>query len=60
MKGYYGDLSLLPEIGGQFSVFTIPGILVFLNGKEVVREARFISMEQLETQLNRLIELVFS
>jgi thioredoxin-like negative regulator of GroEL len=60
MKAYYADLSAYPEIGGQFSVFTIPGILIFVNGKETIREARYIAMDQLRAKIERIRQLAFS
>jgi len=31
----------IPEIAGQFTVFTVPALLLFAKEKEVHREARF-------------------
>ncbi len=45
------------EIAGQFSIFTIPAILFFINGKEVIRKARFISMDELEENISRYYTL---
>ncbi len=37
-----------PEIAGEFLVMTAPAVLVFYQGKEVHRQARFIDFEALE------------
>ncbi|MEK0219300.1 thioredoxin family protein [Bacillus proteolyticus] len=38
----------MQEIAGRYAVFTGPTILLFHNGKEILRESRFISLENLE------------
>ncbi|MFJ6193221.1 thioredoxin family protein [Bacillus thuringiensis] len=38
----------MQEIGGRYAVFAGPTILLFYNGKEILRESRFISLENLE------------
>ena len=57
---YYVNLDLFPEAAGSYSIFTIPGILLFVDGKETIREARYVSAPDLEHQMNRLYELKFS
>ena len=59
MQSLYVDTEKSPVISGQFRVFTIPTILIFFEGKEQVRYSRNISMQQLETSLERPYELVF-
>ena len=51
----------VPEIAGQLSLFTAPVVLLFNEGKEYARFARFIRMEELkhrlgEIHMNELIE----
>lgn len=48
----------VPELSGQFQVFTVPAILFFFNGKEVARKVRFIREEDLMKEFDRLSELV--
>ena len=38
----------MQEIAGRYAVFTGPTVLLFYNGKEILRESRFISLENLE------------
>ena len=47
------------EVAGQYSIFTLPAILVYIEGKEGIREARFISVEILEGSIERYYELLF-
>jgi thioredoxin-like negative regulator of GroEL len=47
----------VPDIAGHFSIFTVPVLLLFVEGKEVIREARFVQMDSLESQLNKIYGL---
>lgn len=48
----------LEEIAGHFSIFTVPAMLLFIDGKEYVREARFIHMDEFEKKIRKLYEIV--
>lgn len=41
------------DISGEFSVFTIPAIIGYFGGKEIIREARFVSILDLDKKLSR-------
>ena len=56
LEGYYINLQENPMIKGQFSVFTVPALLVYRDGKELLREARYIVMDVIEPRLERIIE----
>ncbi|MCC8353205.1 thioredoxin family protein [Bacillus sp. PK3-037] len=45
------------EVAGRFSVFTVPVLLLFIEGTEFLREARFVHFEQLEQKLKRVYQL---
>ncbi len=47
------------QAAGQYSIFTLPAILVYIEGKEAIREARFISVEMLENAIKRYYDMVF-
>ncbi len=51
------DADQVTEIAGKFSVFTVPVLLFFVDGKEVLREARFVHTDALEKQLEKIYEL---
>jgi len=57
LKVFYVDLDKDESVAGQFSLFTIPGILVYVQGKEWIREARYISIDQLQAKLDRIREM---
>lgn len=45
-----------PEICGQLLIFTVPTILIFYEGKEILRESRFIDFNRIEKMLKRVLE----
>ncbi len=60
LEGRYIDLDQLSEAAGEFSIFTIPGILVFIQGKETIRKARYVSVEELKNGIKRYDSLLKS
>lgn len=48
------DASVVKEVAGQFSVFTAPVLLLYVNGKEYIREARIVHTQLLDEKLNKL------
>lgn len=51
-KLYKIDAQQFPELAGQHRVFTVPTILVFSDGKEVLRESRFIDFQKIQRVLD--------
>jgi thioredoxin 1 len=47
------------EAAGQYSMFTLPAVLGYIEGKEFIREARFISVEMLEGTIGRYYNMLF-
>ncbi|MBN2619177.1 MAG: thioredoxin family protein [Spirochaetales bacterium] len=58
LETFYINLENDETIAGQYSIFTIPAILVYAGGKEYIREARFLSMDELETKISRISDLI--
>src|SRR5690625_710907 len=50
------DASKVTEVAGYFTVFTAPVLLLFVNGKEYIREARFVQTDLLDYRLARIYE----
>lgn len=48
------------ELSAMHNVFTIPVIILYIQGKETIREARIISMEKLEQNISRYYELFYN
>lgn len=60
MTGAYVNMDLIPQSAGEFSIFTIPGILVYIDGRETIRQARYISIKDLTSQIDRFYSMLFS
>ena len=56
----YIDTTKQPEISGQFRVFTVPTVLVFLDGSEFTRKSRNFSPMELIREIQRPWEIMHS
>ncbi|MFL2060518.1 thioredoxin family protein [Marinilactibacillus psychrotolerans] len=45
----------VPEVAGEYTVFTVPALLLFIEGKEMFREARFVVMDDLHDKFERIV-----
>lgn len=54
------DVSDVPEIAGALSIFTAPVLLLFLDGKEMHREARIVPIERFRRRVEQIGEFVKS
>lgn len=59
MNFCYVDLNEAKEISGQLSVFSVPTILVYFEGKEIIRASRNIHLGELREQINRYYRMIF-
>lgn len=50
------NVSQLPLLAGKYTIFTVPVLLLFVDGKEVLRKARFVEMAEFKHQLARITE----
>lgn len=48
-----------PIIAAEASVFTAPTLIVYFEGKEYVREGKYVSIDQLEEKISRYYKLLF-
>ncbi|RDW18866.1 thioredoxin family protein [Oceanobacillus chungangensis] len=46
------------EVAGRFSIFTVPVLLLFVKGKEYIREARIVHMDLLDEKIDKIYENV--
>lgn len=56
---YYIDTILNPEIAGQYSIFAVPTIIIYFEGKETARKSRNISMDELKELIKRPYDMIF-
>lgn len=59
IKCVHVDVNESVDIAAQNNIFIIPAVLVFINGKETIREARFISIDNLSDKIARYYDLLF-
>jgi len=55
---YYIDLNEAKEIRGQLSVFSVPTILFYFEGKEIIRTSRNVHLEELREQIERYYKMI--
>lgn len=46
------------SVAGRFSIFTVPVLLLFVEGKEYIREARIVHMDLLNEKINKIYNLL--
>jgi thiol-disulfide isomerase/thioredoxin len=54
------DISETPEIASHFSVFTIPTLLVYLDGREFLRKSRHMSVGEVVQEIKRPYDMMTS
>ncbi len=47
-----------PELAAYLNIYSVPAILLYIEGKEYVKEAGVFSLNILERKIKRLLELV--
>ncbi|HAS91886.1 MAG TPA: thioredoxin family protein [Sedimentibacter sp.] len=47
------------DISSKFNVFTVPVILLYIEGKETIREVRIISLDNLEQKIARYCQIFY-
>ncbi|HHB94520.1 MAG TPA: thioredoxin [Campylobacterales bacterium] len=60
IKQIYLDAHDNPQISANFQVFSVPTMLVFLDGREFIREGRAVSLHQLQQKLRRPYDIMLS
>jgi thioredoxin-like negative regulator of GroEL len=56
---HYVDCLRHPEAAAQFSVFTIPTVLIYFDGRETFRLSRNFGITELSEKLRRPYQLLF-
>lgn len=59
IKGAQVDVEKSPQAAAGFHVFTIPVIAVYIEEKEMIREARYVSLEVIRDKIERYHSLLF-
>ncbi|MUV38359.1 Thioredoxin-like protein YdfQ [Lentibacillus sp. JNUCC-1] len=48
------DADQVAAVAGRFSIFTVPVLLLFVEGKEYIREARIVHMDLFEEKVEKV------
>ena len=54
------DISVQEDIAPHFNIFTIPTILIFLDGKEFLRKSRNMSVDEVIREIKRPYDIMTS
>lgn len=57
IKLFYIGIDEIPELSGEYSVFAVPTIIIFISGKEYKRFSRFFAITELQETIERYLEL---
>lgn len=49
-----------PEITAEYGIFSNPTLLTFFDRKEYVRKSKYVSIPELEKEIDRLYDMMFS
>lgn len=57
----YPDVTLVevnvddtPDLGAQYTIFSVPAVILFYEGKEFMRQAGYLRLDQIEQLLQRI------
>ena len=59
MEYRYIDASENPELTAELNVYSAPTILVMFEGKEYIREGKFVSINELADKIDRIYKMIF-
>ncbi|GCF92268.1 hypothetical protein NRIC_01590 [Enterococcus florum] len=54
MPYYHLDILDEPELSGYFEVLTVPAVLIYYSGQEILRQARFLDYQEIEKRIMQL------
>ncbi|HPT14340.1 MAG TPA: thioredoxin family protein [Bacteroidales bacterium] len=59
MELYFCNAIQYPEIAADYGIFASPALLVYFEGKEYIRESKYISMSALSASIAKFYNMVF-
>lgn len=57
VETFYAGIDKLQELSGKYMVFSVPTIILFIEGREYKRFARYVSLDEIAESIDRYIEL---
>ncbi|GEN57601.1 thioredoxin-like protein YdfQ [Halolactibacillus alkaliphilus] len=55
IKTAYVNQEDVPEVAGRFNIFTVPVLILFVDGKEYLREARIVPIEPFKEKVSKIV-----
>lgn len=55
----YINLEEEKGLSAQLNIFTVPTIIFYFDGKEFLRKSRFINLEELSEEIERIYRIMF-
>lgn len=66
MKEHFPEMEMVivdsftnPALAGEYNVFGNPTLLVFFEGREYIRKSKYISMPELQNEMERYYNMLF-
>jgi len=59
IKSIKGEADVEKRIAGEFSVFAVPTIILFIEGKETFRYARNVGIDELKEKIERYYNMFY-
>lgn len=57
VKGIFVSSDKVPAVSGEFLAFTAPTVILFIEGKEIAKQSRFISYEKIKGQIMQYLSI---
>ncbi len=48
-----------PQVAGEFMIFSVPAVLIFSNGRELYRAARYLDLQEIEQIITDYYSKIF-
>lgn len=52
------DIDAVEGVSGEFGIYTLPGFILFIDGKETIREAGYININDVEGRIQRYMDML--
>src|SRR5690606_19009979 len=53
------NADVVEDVASKFTVFSVPTVFLFVEGKEFLRESRFIRVQQLKEMIEKIYKLYY-
>lgn len=60
VKMVYVEINQAPELAASYTVFAVPTLVIFFEGREYIRKSRNFGLEEFRNELMRPYDLMFS